>query len=73
MSYLPEITSNLLSVSRLAKKGAKIEFAGNTCVVKDQSNNIIIISSIQNNGIYHIYINNFFSSKYTSPNQKSLA
>ena len=71
--YIPEITSNLLPVSRFAKKGAKIEFSGNTCVIKNQFNNIITTASIQDKGIYKIHLNDFSSSKNIHLKQQPLA
>src|SRR5882724_4306336 len=47
--YVPELHGNLLSVSALAKRGARVQFSGRTCEIRDQADYTICIGQLDDN------------------------
>lgn len=50
--YVPNLTTNLLSVSAMVKKGYKVVFCSNGCKVYD--NNIVVATATLCNGVYQL-------------------
>jgi hypothetical protein len=46
--YVPELSTNLLSVSHLARCGAKVHFVGKTCRVYDKTKTLILEGQLRN-------------------------
>jgi hypothetical protein len=51
--YVPEITANLLSVSKIVKNGHKVTFNTNGCKITHTSGNIIATAT-EEGGIYKL-------------------
>ena len=53
VKLVPELKTNLLSVSQIASQGHKIEFYNNKCLIKDVNDNyrVIAIGKMEN-GLY---------------------
>lgn len=52
--YVPKITTNLLSVSAIAKKGGKVFFSGSTCHVYNRNDVKILVGQLSTNNIYKV-------------------
>lgn len=53
--YVPSLATNLLSVSQLIKKGNKVSFEGNHCIIRNQMNEIVATAdSVE--GVYKLNI-----------------
>lgn len=51
--YVPELSYNLLSISKAVEKGNTVKFTGSSCVVRDANcNNVAVASRI--GGLYEI-------------------
>lgn len=69
VSYVPGLSSNLVSVGQLSKAGFKIIFNGDTCEILQ--GNRIILTSYNKNGLYPIKTvstSNFVSNEHIQTN-----
>ncbi|KAH9782940.1 retrovirus-related pol polyprotein from transposon RE2 [Citrus sinensis] len=65
---VPQITKNLISISKLTKDNdVVIEFTNNFCFVKDNVRNLIILQGKAENGLYKLLL---FQKHYLIPNGK---
>lgn len=51
--YIPELSTNLLSVSRITDRGHTVIFRKSTCEVYDQSNKLVV-SGVKVSGLYKL-------------------
>src|SRR6266851_1184043 len=47
--YVPDLSTNLLSVSHLARRGAKVRFVGKACHIYDKAKTLILEGKLHNN------------------------
>ena len=55
--YVPDLTYNLLSVSRMTEAGKEVNFVDNHCLVTDQGERVIAFASKKRNLYYLNYVN----------------
>lgn len=74
VSYVPELSTNLLSISKITEKGNKVIFSKSKCEVLDSSNRTIAVGIVEN-GLYKLckfQDNCMMTSKVSSQNLQKL-
>ena len=62
--YVPQLSSNLLSVHQLTKdKNCKVTFDSNSFIIQDKASNKIMYRGLNSQGLYHLPI----ASNYSTP------
>ena len=54
--YVPGLSYNLLSVTKMTDKGRKIKFRGSSCEVVDGKNRVIALAIKRGAGLYHLML-----------------
>ena len=52
--HVPNITSNLISVSAIAKRGGKVIFCGKNCQIYNKYGDLVLEGELSNNNIYRV-------------------